>query len=61
MEFSKIVKISQFPMVQGSLNQNFIFLHEKLWPVALKQNKCYIRKNSKNGNKKCKNENFEKK
>ena len=37
MEFSKNVKSLQFPMVQGSLNPNIIFLHEKLWPVAWKQ------------------------
>ena len=37
IEFSKNVKSLQFPMVQGSLNPNIIFLHEKLWPVAWKQ------------------------
>ena len=30
MEFSKNVKSLHFPMVQGSLNPNIIFLHEKL-------------------------------
>ena len=30
MEFSKNVKSLQFPMVQGSHNQNIIFLYEKL-------------------------------
>ena len=37
MEFSKNFKSLQFPMVQGSLNPNIIFLHEKLWLVAWKQ------------------------
>ena len=63
MEFSKNVKSLQFPMVQGSLNPNIIFLHETLWPVAWKKKKkykCYIRKKTKNANKKRKNENFEK-
>ena len=34
MEFSKNLKSLQFPMLQGSLNTNIIFLGEKLWPVA---------------------------
>ena len=37
MEFSKYLKSLRSPVVQGSLNPNIIFLHEKLWPVAWKQ------------------------
>ena len=51
-------------MVQGPLNTNITFLCEKLlWPVAWKQKHywCYIRKKSKNPNKKRKNEHFEEK
>ena len=36
LNFLKNVVSLRFPMVQGSLNPNIIFLHEKLWPVAWK-------------------------